>query len=123
MIIKGGIYGLQAQAKKKGFQGGQEKEMISPFSRPPEEPEFIKAICVIPDLFSVGDDVWPSLFRMEPRVGDYVESNLGRRLRVNDVIHKMIDFEPQIELELGRSSVSDVTPSEGGAFGVEMEPE
>jgi len=84
---------------------------------PKSEPEkkWINARCIIPDLFSVGDDQWPTEFAMEPREGEFVESlDGGRRLKIVRVVHRKGDYEPVIELELGTDRTS-VTPTEGGA--------
>ena len=87
--------------------------MILPFGKEPEK-KYIKAFCVIPDMFDVGDDSWPTEFAKEPREGEFVESLDGnRRLKIIKVIHRKGDYEPVIELELGRDN-SSVTPSGGG---------
>jgi hypothetical protein len=87
--------------------------MINPFGRPSEKGR-IKAYCVVADLFNVGDDTWPTEFVMEPREGEFVESSDGRRLKIIRVVHRRGDYEPVIELELGKDMTS-VTPTEGGA--------
>ena len=86
------------------------------FKQEPPETKWVKAICVIADLFTVGDDSWPTEFRIAPREGDFVESNQGRRLKVIRVTHKIGNESPVLELELGRD-VTSVTPtnSSGGA--------
>jgi hypothetical protein len=90
------------------------------FGKPKKE--WIQARCVIADLFTVGDDEWPSEFRIEPRMGEFVESTTGRRLKIIRVTHKFEDYRPLIELELGKDMTS-VTPTEGGTPSVSMEPE
>ena len=92
-----------------------------PFAKPPEN-RWIKAQCVIADLFSVSDDQWPSEFRTVPREGDFVESNSGRRMKIVRVTHRQGDYEPVIELELGNDT-TDVTPTSGGSTQVSMESE
>jgi hypothetical protein len=94
--------------------------MLPIFNKPPRE--WIKAQCVIADLFTVGDDSWPGEFRIVPREGDFVESTTGRRLKIVRVTHKIDDYRPVIELELGKDMTS-VTPTEGGVGAVSMEPE
>ena len=90
--------------------------MFFPSFPKPEEAKWVKAICVIPDMFMVGSDNWPTEFRIEPREGEFVESNDGRRLKIIRVTHKSGDEGPVIELELGKD-VSSVTPTEGGPAG------
>ena len=91
--------------------------MLMP-GKPPEK-KWVKAYCVIPDMFNVGDDSFPTEFAMEPREGEFVESSDGRRLKIIRVIHRRGDYEPVIELELGSDNTS-VTPTEGGGTSVAM---
>jgi len=87
--------------------------MILPFAKPPEN-KWVRAQCVIPDLFSVTDDQWPSEFRVVPREGDFVESSAGRTKKITRVIHRFDDGQPVIQLELGDDKTR-VTPMSGGA--------
>jgi len=87
--------------------------MMPMFFSKPDESKWIKARCVIPDIMTVGDDTWPTEFRMEPRMGEFVESSDGRRLKIIQVTYRKGEDGPLIELELGADR-SSVTPSEGG---------
>ena len=82
---------------------------------------WIKATCVV-DMFNVGNDEWPTEFRVLPNAGDFVESKDGRMLKIVQVTHKHGDYEPQVVLRLGMDNTS-VTPMEGGGAAVSMESE
>jgi hypothetical protein len=96
--------------------------MMPSFFNKPAETKWVKAICVIADMFSVGEDSWPTEFRVLPKEGDFVESDQGRRLKIIRVTHKKGDYDPVVELELGRD-ITSVTPTEGGTPAIGMEPE
>ena len=90
--------------------------MEFPFDKP-KESNYIKARCVVEGL-NPGIDIWPDEFRAVPKEGDTIESDQGRRLNVLRVVHLA---GPVLQLELGRESVSDVTPTEGGSPGIEID--
>lgn len=85
----------------------------SPTPPSQENKQGIRAVCITDDYFDGADD-WPASFQAVPRVGDWVRSQSGRHLRVNQVTHAIDpNGEPIIEVELG-SDRTEVTPMEGG---------
>lgn len=90
--------------------------MIQDLFGKPDDTRWVTAYCVIPDIMTVGDDRWPTKFRYEPRMGEFVESTDGRRLKIIQVTHREGDGGPVVELELGKD-ITSVTPMEGGATG------
>ena len=69
-----------------------------------------------------GSEGWPPYLAAMPSVGDVVESTGGRRLQIKEVIHTIEDRKATVKLVLGVDS-GGITPMEGGASYVAMEPE
>ena len=62
---------------------------LTPRERPEETPEVAPGYVEYEFVNTeAGMDLFPTSFRSLPRVGDMIESETGRRLRVYHVIHK-----------------------------------
>jgi len=89
------------------------------FPQPPRqepEPVGIRAIVVVKEMYdTAGDDRWPNRFTIPPRIGDMVQSEAGRRLKVVDVVHSMESGYPVLMIEVGKDYTSNTAT--GGAGG------
>jgi len=83
--------------------------MMPIFGKSPEaEPSGIRAKITL-NVFEIGDDRWPEYFEVIPKPGDMVESNMGRKLLVKEIVHKYSEngtamIEIIASRELGGSS-------------------
>ena len=74
-----------------------------------EFPDFTKSLIE----YKIGDDdyfqeVWPKSFKWKPTIGETVESQSGRTLKINDITYKL---DGVVLITLGRDT--------GGSTGIE----
>ena len=84
------------------------------FPKPPPEPgSNIRGRVVVKDMYDHEQNNWPDRFMFAPRVGDQIQAEDGRRLTVLDIVHTVMDGQPNVRIEIGVDKNS-ITPVEGG---------
>lgn len=78
-------------------------------------PGAVRVVCIAAE-YETGDD-WPEYLAFPPRVGDLMQSELGKTRKISEVIHAADpDGMPVVMVRLGPDTGA-VTPMEGGGPG------
>lgn len=68
---------------------------------------YCRVFC-IPDSFSeYATDQWPTMLSFPPRVGDFIQAQSGKTLKIIEVTHALDDAgQPLVSLRLGQDNTS-----------------